>query len=294
VELLFSYGTLKDEYVQNKIFGKSVPAKAAKLENHQVKIDADGFFHLVLGNQSVYGLVLELSNIDLLRADQWEEVPVYERERIQVEVDGQVVEVWTYMKKRVRRQKTIKLKDGNSGLKEERLHVLLEEFCRVRDLNFPAGDIILRFPGQKVPPNKLTQLKKRLFGQKVIIEDQQSEYFRLGEIQIEYKNYPLRLDVYWMRHDSFSGEVLVAMGMILVHPERIQEKLLTSLPAFLKERDIELHKGFRGHLFTEKPLDKRRHYRIVVFPEWFQETYTNRFQKEMELIKIESEIESGA
>ncbi|MDK2962196.1 MAG: hypothetical protein PWP20_1322 [Eubacteriaceae bacterium] len=294
MELLFSYGTLKDEYVQNKIFGKSVPAKAAKLENHQVKIDADGFFHLVLGNQSVYGLVLELSNIDLLRADQWEEVPVYERERIQVEVDGQVVEVWTYMKKRVRRQKTIKLKDGNSGLKEERLHVLLEEFCRVRDLNFPAGDIILRFPGQKVPPNKLTQLKKRLFGQKVIIEDQQSEYFRLGEIQIEYKNYPLRLDVYWMRHDSFSGEVLVAMGMILVHPERIQEKLLTSLPAFLKERDIELHKGFRGHLFTEKPLDKRRHYRIVVFPEWFQETYTNRFQKEMELIKIESEIESGA
>jgi gamma-glutamylcyclotransferase (GGCT)/AIG2-like uncharacterized protein YtfP len=294
VELLFSYGTLKDEYVQNKIFGKSVPAKAAKLENHQVKIDADGFFHLVSGNQSVYGLLLQLSNIDLLRADQWEEVPVYERERIQVEVDGQVVEAWIYMKKRVRRQKTVKLKDGNSGLKEERLRVLLEEFCRVRDLNFPAADIILRFPGRRLPPNKLTQLKKRLFGQKPVIEDQESAYTLLGEIQIVFKNYPLRFDVYWMGHDSFSGELLVAMGMILVHPERIQEKLLTVLPAFLKDRDIALQKGFRGHLFTEKSIEKRRHYRIVVFPEWFEETYSNRFLKEMELIKIESEIESGA
>ncbi|WKY44919.1 gamma-glutamylcyclotransferase family protein [Eubacteriaceae bacterium ES2] len=294
MELLFSYGTLREEFIQKKIFGRSIPSKAAKLEQHQLKMDADGFFYLVPGNQCVYGRILQLSNIDLLRADQWEEVPVYERERIEVEVDGQMVEVWTYLKKRVHQQKTVKMKNLSSALKEESLHTLLENFCRVRDLSFPAADIILRFPGRKLPPNKLIQLKKRLFGEKVEPKSMDSTFYWLGEMQIEYKNYPLRLDIYWMDHDAFSGEVLVAMGMILVHPERIHEKIQNSLPDFLKDRDIELQKGFRGHLFTEDPLEKRRHYRIVVFPEWFEETYSDRFLKEMELIKIESEIESGA
>ncbi|WKY48060.1 gamma-glutamylcyclotransferase family protein [Eubacteriaceae bacterium ES3] len=294
VELLFSYGTLRDEYVQKKIFGKKIPSKSGKLSDYQVKMDADGFFNLVPGNQCVYGRVLQLTSEELLRADQWEEVPVYEREKIQVEMDGESVEAWFYERKRVREEKAVRKNDINSGLKKENLDELLEAFCKVRDLNLPAGDVILRFEARKLPPNKLKQLKKRLFGEVEEQQQNQLDYSYLGELSVNLKNYPLRHDVYWMGHDAFCGEVLVATGMTMVHPERIQEKLKNLLPEFLMDRDIELKEGFRGHLFTEKPLNKHRHYRIVVFPEWFEETYTNRFEKEMELIKIESEIESGA
>ena len=74
---LFVYGTLKSEMVQKKLLGHVLESYDAKLQGYSINI-AEEYYNLVPNEGGcVKGLVLLVSETDLLYIDQWEEVPFY-------------------------------------------------------------------------------------------------------------------------------------------------------------------------------------------------------------------------
>jgi len=95
-QLLFVYGTLKDSEYRRALFGVELPYTDAVLVNFQL-LSSGGFFFVVPCPQSdVMGLILELTQEQILLVDQWEEVPMYTRSLTSVSCNGQNVNVWIY------------------------------------------------------------------------------------------------------------------------------------------------------------------------------------------------------
>lgn len=103
---LFSFGTLLDEQVQNKLFGGPVPSEPAALAGHATRplritdpsvIEASGLdVHLTLTREigaDVAGAVLSLTDADLAAADDYE-VDDYVRRRVRL-TSGDTA--WAYL-----------------------------------------------------------------------------------------------------------------------------------------------------------------------------------------------------
>ena len=72
---LFVYGTLRDPDIQMALFGRYVPPRKACLEGWSIYAGEDGFLFIQKnesGEDSVEGLILELSDEELRIADHWE------------------------------------------------------------------------------------------------------------------------------------------------------------------------------------------------------------------------------
>jgi gamma-glutamylcyclotransferase (GGCT)/AIG2-like uncharacterized protein YtfP len=145
LQLLFSYGTFKDINVQRSIFGREVCCKPACLEGYNICADKDGYYYLIESEDKenkVYGLVLELSQRELWLADQWEEVPVYEREKLKVQTSNGIENAWVYFKNDIQFSHYVYGKDISS-LKEDDLKKELDSFSNERDLVVPICDYYL-------------------------------------------------------------------------------------------------------------------------------------------------------
>ena len=97
---LFVYGTLADPAVQESLFGRRVESRAATLRGWAVVVDSDGFFALRPAKEAeVCGELLPLTQGELWHADQWEEVPFYVREVLEVDTgDGHREKAWVYVR----------------------------------------------------------------------------------------------------------------------------------------------------------------------------------------------------
>lgn len=99
---LFAYGTLKDPDTQRKLFGDTFDMIPARLEGWAlyqsseddylfIKPDLDSF---------VEGELFKLDNPTLAIADEWEEVPYYQREIARVITnDDRMLETWVYTRR---------------------------------------------------------------------------------------------------------------------------------------------------------------------------------------------------
>jgi hypothetical protein len=96
-EALFVYGTLLDPEVQRALFDRDIPGDPAILEGWAVyRSRTDGFLFIKpSGSDRASGLVLLLSPDELRIADAWEDVPLYQRERVTVAAG----DVWTYTRR---------------------------------------------------------------------------------------------------------------------------------------------------------------------------------------------------
>ena len=91
-QYLFTYGTLKDEVVQLRVFGRKPKSKEAKLKGYRIALEkviepsdqVDGF---------VAGLLLRVSNLELFNADVYE-TQAYKR--IMVSVNPRT-KAWVYI-----------------------------------------------------------------------------------------------------------------------------------------------------------------------------------------------------
>lgn len=97
-QYLFTYGTLRDQDVQQLLFGFSCPPQPARLPGWAVYADDNGYLFIKPDPAgSVGGGIIEVDNLTLTIADQWEEVPRYRREKVVVELDdGADLEAWAY------------------------------------------------------------------------------------------------------------------------------------------------------------------------------------------------------
>ncbi len=81
--LLFAYGTLCSEKVQRMLFGKTLQSTDYILNDQTVCRCVDGFY-TVKPKQgcAVTGKMLRISDEDMLVADEWELVPLYEKKQM--------------------------------------------------------------------------------------------------------------------------------------------------------------------------------------------------------------------
>ncbi len=99
MEHLFTYGTLKDEQVQQYIFGRILIGKSDFLKGFQWHKNAVyGRYPLVVQTNDpqhkVAGMVYEVSNSDLALADVYE-TSAYQRQMVTLESG---LEAWLYVK----------------------------------------------------------------------------------------------------------------------------------------------------------------------------------------------------
>ena len=90
LHLLFSYGTLRNPEIQKRLFGTVLRQTPARLIGHAVyECQKDGYYFLKKESGSeVEGHLIELNDEQLWICDQWEEVPLYIQEVVQVETPG--------------------------------------------------------------------------------------------------------------------------------------------------------------------------------------------------------------
>ncbi len=82
--LLFAYGTLCSEKVQLILFGKTLQSTDYILNNYSVCRCVDGFYTVKPKHGcAVTGKMLSISDEDMLVADEWELVPLYDKKQMQ-------------------------------------------------------------------------------------------------------------------------------------------------------------------------------------------------------------------
>lgn len=129
---LFVYGTLKSEMVQKKLLGHVLEYYDAKLQGYSINI-AEEYYNLVPNEGGcVKGLVLLVSETDLLYIDQWEEVPFYLRNEVLVTSKYGDEKVYAYIKRDT--EKSVKLvNDIETVSNNVNLEEAIDEFIKDRD-----------------------------------------------------------------------------------------------------------------------------------------------------------------
>lgn len=100
MEKVFVYGTLLDPVIQVRLFSREIfPIAHGLLQGWKKKTDKE--FPCLVPDKRAYtqGSILELSEIELAAADQWEEVPhEYQRIKVTVSIDsgGETI-AWVYV-----------------------------------------------------------------------------------------------------------------------------------------------------------------------------------------------------
>lgn len=121
-ELLFVYGTLKDKDVQKLLFDKELNFIKARLSDWAVFEDDDGYYYISRSKGDVVeGLVLELNIKQLEIADKWEEVPIYNREKVKVIINepNKKETVWAYTKENYENNKKVSDRTLSKKSKDE-------------------------------------------------------------------------------------------------------------------------------------------------------------------------------
>jgi gamma-glutamylcyclotransferase (GGCT)/AIG2-like uncharacterized protein YtfP len=97
---VFAYGTLRDPQYQQALFDATMPMRPATLADWQIVVHEGGFLTLIPApGATVQGDLVLLDEEALAIADAWEEVPLYERLRVEVRTaGGEPVPCWVYVR----------------------------------------------------------------------------------------------------------------------------------------------------------------------------------------------------
>ncbi|MEW9123671.1 MAG: gamma-glutamylcyclotransferase family protein [Thermotaleaceae bacterium] len=96
---LFSYGTLQDPDIQKILFDHQLIMQRATLKDWRLYCRETGYLFIRPEKGfSVEGFILTVTEDELWIADQWEEVPKYDRVMLpSILTDGNICEVWAYI-----------------------------------------------------------------------------------------------------------------------------------------------------------------------------------------------------
>ena len=141
---IFVYGTLKSEYLQNKLLGHTLESYDAKLDGYSINTGEKYFNVIPNDGGCVKGKVLLVSEKDILYIDQWESVPMYIKDNVKVHSKYGYEGVYIYIKKD--KEDKIKLHDDVDNMSNnENLEATIDEFAGYRDMEFPVCDIYLNY-----------------------------------------------------------------------------------------------------------------------------------------------------
>ena len=141
---LFVYGTLKSKEVQKKLLGHTLDSYKATLYGYSIN-KAEEYYNAIKSNGSfIKGEVLLVSSEDLLRIDQWEEVPLYLKEKVTVQTTSGREFVYIYLKKD--KEDSVELVDSIINLSNSNdLDLSVNDFIKNRDTSYPISDVYLQY-----------------------------------------------------------------------------------------------------------------------------------------------------
>ncbi len=98
---VFCYGTLLLPRYQRRLFGRKFTASPAVLRGWRLRMGYDGYrFIQPSPHQSVRGSLLWLTPEQLQAADNWEDVPYYQRESVCLRSRNKAITVWIYTRRK--------------------------------------------------------------------------------------------------------------------------------------------------------------------------------------------------
>ena len=97
---LFAYGTLRSLVFQRALFDEIYPTRPATLAGWRVVVSENGYFSVVADRAATaHGDLVQLDARGLAIADEWEDVPTYERIRVRAhDPERGAVDAWLYVR----------------------------------------------------------------------------------------------------------------------------------------------------------------------------------------------------
>ena len=228
---IFVYGTLKSEYLQNKLLGHTLESYEAKLEGYSINTGERYFNVLPNAGGCVKGRVLLVDKRDMLYIDQWEVIPMYMKVEVCVHSQYGYENVYIYIKKD--KEEKINLQDSVENMcNDEDLEGTIDEFADARDMEFSVCDIYLNYliDMESVDFDRVLK-KKDLFtneleeiSRKKYSDTKKREFYFLGYEYLTYKSpdrlISARVSLYYALNND-SGILTVMLPVSTCNPIKL-------------------------------------------------------------------------
>ena len=250
---IFVYGTLKSEYLQNKLLGHTLESYDAKLEGYSINTGEKYFNVIPYDGGCVKGKVLLVSEKDILYIDQWESVPMYIKDKVRVHSKYGYEDVYIYIKKD--KEDKIKLQDDVLNMSNnENLEATIDEFAGARDTEFPVCDIYLNYHID-LSAGALSDSKK---SQDIITEQVKGkEVSFIGYKDLYYENFGQQVSLYYTE-DNEKSTLTVIIPVSACNPVRLCEK------AFCGKLEIE-GKDFADYSYSKYNIKVLKKPKVIIY-----------------------------
>ena len=216
---IFVYGTLKSEYLQNKLLGHTLESYDAKLEGYSINTGEKYFNVIPNDGGCVKGKVLLVNERDMLYIDQWESVPMYIKDKVRVHSKYGYEDVYIYIKKD--KEDRIKLQDDVLNMSNnENLEATIDEFAGTRDTEFPVCDIYLNYHID-LSAGALSDSKKVNDVFTETVKDKEASF--IGYEDLYYENLGQQVSLYYIE-DNEKAMLTVVIPVSACNPVRLCEK----------------------------------------------------------------------
>lgn len=250
---IFVYGTLKSEYLQNKLLGHTLESYDAKLEGYSINTGEKYFNVIPNDGGCVKGKVLLISEKDILYIDQWESVPMYIKDKVKVHSKYGYEDVYIYIKKD--KEDKICLQDDVLNMSNnENLEATVDEFAGTRDTEFPVCDIYLNYYID-LSAGILSDSKK---SQDVITEtvkDKEASF--IGYEYLSYENGGQQVSLYYIE-DNEKSALTVMIPVSACNPVRLCEK------AFCGKLEIK-GRDFADYIYSKYNIKVLKKPKVIIY-----------------------------
>lgn len=264
---IFVYGTLKSEYLQNKLLGHTLESYDAKLEGYSINTGEKYFNVIPNDGGCVKGKVLLVNEKDMLYIDQWESVPMYIKDKVRVHSKYGYEDVYIYIKKD--KEDKIKLQDDVLNMSNnENLEATIDEFAGARDIEFPVCDIYLNYHID-LSAGALSDSKKvkDVFTEQV--KDKEASF--IGYEDLYYENFGQQVSLYYIE-DNEKAMLTVVIPVSTCNPVRLCEKAFCGklkneggdfADYIYSKYNIKVLKKLRVIIYSSGEIDKSKRVEIL-------------------------------
>ena len=250
---IFVYGTLKSEYLQNKLLGHTLESYDAKLEGYSINTGEKYFNVIPNDGGCVKGKVLLVNEKDILYIDQWESVPMYMKDKVKVHSKYGYEDVYIYIKKD--KENKIKLQDDVLNMSNnENLEATIDEFAGARDIEFPVCDIYLNYHID-LSAGALSDSKKvkDVFTEQV--KDKEVSFIEYEDLS--YENFGQQVSLYYTEENE-KATLTVVIPVSIFNPVKLCEK------AFCGKLAIE-GKDFADYIYSKYNIKVLKKPKVIIY-----------------------------
>ncbi len=250
---IFVYGTLKSEYLQNKLLGHTLESYDAKLEGYSINTGEKYFNVIPNDGGCVKGKVLLVNEKDMLYIDQWESVPMYIKDKVRVHSKYGYEDVYIYIKKD--KEDKIKLQDDVLNMSNnENLEATIDEFAGARDIEFPVCDIYLNYHID-LSAGALSDSKKvkDVFTEQV--KDKEVSFIEYEDLS--YENFGQQVSLYYTEENE-KATLTVVIPVSIFNPVKLCEK------AFCGKLAIE-GKDFADYIYSKYNIKVLKKPKVIIY-----------------------------